>query len=155
MPVTPPSLAELQALSRGDLEARWVEAPAPWVPRGVYRGHFLTPIDNATSRLARWRWTEDLAFRRTPFGVDFDRRLWFFFSPRLALGRFDPQVGPSRWRDTDAVRLHYHPSHLPGPVRHILYDEVKPLADHLVLGMGGINAGRDAGDHFFFALTRA
>jgi hypothetical protein len=152
--MSPPTLAALQAMPRDELEARWLEAPAPRVPRGVYRGHYLTRIDHAVSRRARWRWSEHLAFAQLPFGVDFDRRLWFFFTPRLALGRFDPQVRPSRWRDTDAVQLHYHVSRLPVSVRNVLYDEVKPLSDQLILGMGGINAGRDEGDHFFFALTR-
>jgi hypothetical protein len=152
--MTEATLPDLQRLSRNELEALWLEAPPPSLPRGVYRGSYLERIEHSVSRQARWRWSEHLAFERLPFGVDFDRHLWFFFSPRIALGRFDPQVGASRWRDTDAVRLHYNVSRLPAPVRNVLYDEVKPLSDRLVLGMGGINAGRDRGDYFFFALER-
>ncbi|MFW6067010.1 MAG: hypothetical protein ACOC97_01635 [Myxococcota bacterium] len=31
---------------------------------------------------------------------------------------------------------------------------MKPLSGRLLLGIGGINAGRDEGDHFFFALEQ-
>jgi hypothetical protein len=93
-------------------------------------------------------------FKWTPFGVDFDTRLWFFWHAALAAGRFEPRPGRSRWRDTEAVGLHYHVSRLPGPVRGVLYDEVKPLSADLCLCIGGINAPRGQGDHFFFALQR-
>jgi hypothetical protein len=95
-----------------------------------------------------------LGFVRLPFGIDFDRRRWFFVDPRLLVGRFATECGPSRWRDTDSVRLTYHGSRLPRIIRSSLYDEVKPLSDELCLGMGGINADRGTGDHFFFALRR-
>jgi hypothetical protein len=36
----------------------------------------------------------------------------------------------------------------------MLYDEVKPLSRDACLGIGGVNAGRGAGDHFFFVLER-
>lgn len=65
-----------------------------------------------------------------------------------------PRVGPSRWRDTEAVTLHYERSRLPAPIRGVLYDEVKPLTDTICLGLGGINAERGDGDQFFFALER-
>ena len=39
------------------------------------------------------------------------------------------------------------------PVRGMLYDELKPLADGRVLGLGGINAGAGEGEHFFFELS--
>jgi hypothetical protein len=149
-----PTLDDLRALSVDELEAHWVGAPAPTLPDGVYRGHHLARIDNAGSRRPHWRWSQRVAFEWAPFGVDFDRRLWFFFTTRLALGRFEPRVGPSRWRHTDAVGLHYDPSRLPAPIRGVLYDEVKPLTERLLLGIGGIRAGRDEGDHFFFALER-
>jgi hypothetical protein len=35
----------------------------------------------------------------------------------------------------------------------LLYDEVKMLSPSLCLGIGGINAARGRGDHFFFALV--
>lgn len=151
---TDPTLSSLRAMSVDALERLWLQTPSPTVPSGVYRGHYLTRIDNPVSRSFRWRWVARLGFEWPSFGVDFDRRLWFFFSTRLAVGRFEPRPGPSRWRDTDAVQLHYDVSRLPGPLRNVLYDEVKPLSDALILGIGGINAGRGQGDHFFFALER-
>ena len=76
------------------------------------------------------------------------------FATRFAIGRFDARIGPSRWRDTDAIQLHYDPSRLPGPIKGRLYDEIKPLSGDLVLGLGGVNAERGEGDHFWFVLTR-
>jgi len=70
------------------------------------------------------------------------------------MGHFQTQVGESRWRDTDAVSLRYQRSRLPRFVRDVLYDELKPLSADLVLGIGGINQDRGAGDHFFFALEK-
>lgn len=89
-----------------------------------------------------------------PFGIDFDARRWWFLHPRLAVGRFELCQERSRWRDTDALTLRYHPSRLPGPLRDVLYDEVKPLGDDLLLGLGGLNWEVGRGDHFYFALTR-
>ena len=43
---------------------------------------------------------------------------------------------------------------LPRFVRDMLYDEVKPLSERLILGIGGINRGRGEGEHLFFALER-
>jgi len=73
-------------------------------------------------------------------------------SPRSAAGSFRIDEGPSRWRDTRVLRLHYDRSRL--PIRAILYDELKPLAGGRILGLGGIDAARGEGDHFFFELTR-
>lgn len=36
----------------------------------------------------------------------------------------------------------------------MLYDEVMPIRDQLVLGLGGVNAARDRGDHFFFEVHK-
>ena len=149
-----PTLQELASYSERDLESLWARPAELSAPRGVYRGHMLMRLDNPGARRARWRWGQTLAFDWTPFGIDFDRRLWFFFSPVLAAGRFDARPGPSRWRETSAIGLHYQVSRLPGPVRRVLYDEVKPLSTSMMLGMGGINDVRGKGDHFFFALTR-
>ena len=139
-------------MSRAELEACFRHAGAVEPPSGLQRGHFLTWIDHREARRRRWRWPQRIAFEYTPFGIDFDRKLWFFFTPGLAAGRFDARVQASRWRDTRAVGLHYEPSRLPAPLRSLLYDEVKPLGEGLALGLGGINAGPGAGDHFFFAL---
>ncbi|RLB54299.1 MAG: hypothetical protein DRJ42_09505 [Deltaproteobacteria bacterium] len=152
---TGPTMTELRSMSRGELEALWTAPRDLTPPRGRYRGHVLLRIDHATSRRPLWRWSERIGFEWFPFGVDFDRRLWFFFSPQVALGRFEVQPGPSRWRDTEAFGLTYDVSKLPRPIRGALYDEVKPLSNDTVLGIGGINASRGEGDHFFFALERA
>jgi hypothetical protein len=148
-------LTELQAMPRDRLEALWEEPREPRVPQGVYWGHVLQRMDHPTARRPFWRWIERVGFEWTPFGVDFDRGRWFFFDPALGAGRFDARPGPSRWRDTQAVGLHYEVSALPGPVRRRLYDEVKPLSERWLLGIGGIAAPRGVGDHFFFALERA
>ena len=40
-------------------------------------------------------------------------------------------------------------------VRNHHKSEVKPLADGRIIGIGGINAERGRGDHFWFELTTA
>ena len=70
------------------------------------------------------------------------------------LAAFEARVERSRWRETDSVVLRYEGSRLPGALRRLLYDEVKPLGEGLVLGIGGGNDGPGRGDHFFFALER-
>ena len=124
------------------------------VPSGVFRGRVLCRLDTPGARDRLWAPSQKVAFEWLPFGVDFDRRLWFFFEPRFGVGRFEPRVERSRWRDTDVVTLRYDVSRLPRPVRRVLYDEVKPLDGDRLLGIGGINAGPGRGDHFFFALER-
>jgi hypothetical protein len=121
------------------------------VPRGCWRGRWLGWLDTPGARVWHVRVADTLLFRALTFGVDFDRRRWWFVHPRLGAGRFRISAGRSRWRDTDALRLEYDVSRL--PVRHILYDEIKPLPDGRCLGLGGINAERGQGDHFFFELT--
>ena len=145
---------ELRSAPLHRLEELWLRPVALSTPRGIYRGHSLSRIDHATARRPVWRISQALAFGWAPFGIDFDRRLWFFFGPRLALGRFEPRPGSSRWRDTDAIGLHYEVSGLPRRIRSVLYDEVKPLSEGWMLGIGGINAERGRGDHFYFALER-
>jgi len=148
------TLVELRAMSLAELEALWTRPVALSAPRGIYHGHVLQRIDHATSRRPLWRWSERLGFVWIPFGVDFDRRLWFFFNRRVAMGHFQTHSGESRWRDTDAIGLSYERSRLPGFVRDVLYDEVKPLSARLILGIGGINRDRGEGEHFFFALEK-
>ncbi|NOY93596.1 MAG: hypothetical protein GXP55_20620 [Deltaproteobacteria bacterium] len=141
-------------MSLAQLESLWMLQAKLEPPRGRYRGHVLRRIGNATSRRPLWRWSERIGFEWIPFGVDFDRRLWFFITRHIAMGRFETQAGPSRWRDTQCIGLTYGVSKLPRVIRSTLYDEVKPLSDRLVLGIGGIHRGRGEGDHFFFALER-
>jgi len=148
------TLDELRGMSERHLDSVYRRRVELAPPRGVYRGHVLSWIDHETSQRPLWRWSERFGFSWTPFGVDFDRRLWFFWSTRLAMGRFEPRVHRSRWRDTDTVGLHYEVSRLPAFVRSVLYDEVKPLSERWLIGIGGINAGAGVGDHFYFALER-
>ncbi len=149
---TAPTLAELDAMSLEGLESLWAQPVELAPPRGLYRGHVLRRIDNSGSRRRLWYWSQRVGFEWMPFGVDFDRGLWFFFTSRVALGRFEARVAPSRWRDTDAIGLHYEGSRLPRSIRRHLYDEVKPLDRGRLLGLGGINADRGLGDHFYFVL---
>jgi hypothetical protein len=148
------TLAEIRSLSSEEFEELWL-APAKTEPLcGVYEGHVLGRIDNDGARRPFWEWSQRIAFEWIPFGIDFDRGLWFFFSPRVAMGRFEARSQRSRWRETDAFGLHYETSRFPNVVRDVLYDEVKPLDDRLLMGLGGVNAERGEGDHFYFALTR-
>jgi hypothetical protein len=142
------SLAELEETYRsGD------EITEP--PRGRFGGQVLRRLENDGARHPLWRGLEVLLFEVTPFGVDFDARRWFFLGrPSVATGSFEPRPGPSRWRPTTTVCLHYGSSRLPGPIRALLYDEVKPLTASLSLGIGGVNAETGRGDHFFFLLER-
>jgi hypothetical protein len=147
------SLARLAQCSVAELEALYVEPRPVSVPSGCYRGVHLAWLDTPGARPTVIRPLQHLGFRLLPFGVDFIRHRWFFFHPTLGIGRFVAEAGRSRWRDTETVRLHYEVSRLPGPVRAVLYDEVKVLSPSLCLGIGGINAARGRGDHFFFALV--
>ncbi len=149
-----PTLTELRSMSLRDLESLWLEPVELAPPEGIYRGHVLTRLDTSGARRPLWFWSQRVGFEWMPFGIDFDRRLWFFFTAGLALGRFEARPGPSRWRDTDALGLHYTESRLPRPIRRHLYDEVKPLSPTRMLGLGGINADRGEGDHFYFVLER-
>jgi len=146
-------LSDLKTLDLSELEELYESVGEIEVPTGIFRGTLLNwlPVPEGQAPLLRpliW-----LGFDLSPFGVDFDARRWFFLferSPRV--GRFEPVVARSRWRDTEAVRLHYEVSRLPRFLRSNLYDEVKPLSDRLCLGIGGVNADRGKGEQFFFAL---
>jgi len=142
----------LDSMSLDELERVYREAPFGPLPTGLFRGRVVAWLDTPGSRRPIYRAPERVMFGLTPFGVDFDHNGWWFLSPRLLAGRFVAAAGPSRWRTTETLRLDYSVSRLPG--RGLLYDEVKPLAADLCLGIGGINANRGEGDHFFFSLTR-
>ena len=152
--MTPPTLTDLQQAGLTELEEIFAQEDCSSVPGGCYRGVHLLRLRTSGARVVSNRLMGLIGFELIPFGVDFDARCWFFFHPRLRVGRFEPRIAPSRWRLTTAVTLNYEVSRLPGPVRSFLYDEVKPLSQSLCLGIGGINADRGQGDHFFFALTR-
>ncbi|HUH05809.1 MAG TPA: hypothetical protein VML75_27660 [Kofleriaceae bacterium] len=133
-----------------ELESLYL-APLGESPRGITDGSFLGFLDTRGGRDPRHRAMHTLLFRWPRWGIDFDRRLWWFVHPRLAAGRFTATVGPSRWRETTVLRLEYAPSRAPWADR-ILYDELKPLPDGRIIGIGGINADRGAGDHFWFEV---
>lgn len=149
------SLSGLRHCGLQELEALYAAEGPIALPRGCFRGVHLAWLKAAGAPGRVIRPLQWLGFRLVPFGVDFTAGHWFFFHPGLGIGRFVAQVGRSRWRDTETIRLHYHVSRLPRPLRAWLYDEVKPLSPSLCLGIGGIDAPRGQGDHFFFALANA
>ncbi len=152
----PASIAELRAASGSELESLYgAERPLEPRPHGLWRGHYLQRLDNRGARAPLSRLAQRLLFRTPPWGIDFDRGRWFFLDrPRLAAGHFALQAGPSRWRETTALGFDYSLSQLPRPVTNMLYDEIKPLSDELILGLGGENRDRGLGDHFWFGLER-
>ena len=142
-------------MSTQELETCFREQPLRPLSPGRFRGHHLSRLDTPGAKRPLYHVGQKLLFEWAPWGIDFSECAWFFFTSRaMTLGHFVPRTGPSRWRDTQAIGMHYHLSRLPGVIRNVLYDEVKPLSDELMLGLGGVNASRDQGDHFFFALER-
>jgi hypothetical protein len=137
-----------------ELERTYAESPLGPAPSGVYRGRFLRYVDSPGAKKLWVRAMDGLMFRLPTFGVDFERRAWWFFTPGVTAGRFAFEKRRSRWRDTECYALTYDESRLPGPVKGMLYDEVKPLSADLLLGLGGVNAETGEGDHFFFTLER-
>lgn len=151
----PGSLDQLKQLSYQQLEQLYTSAAGPQqVPRGLFRGHHLAWNQATAGRGRLFKPIIFLGFKLLPYGIDFRQRRWFFLNSGLTVGRFAARVGPSRWRDTEAVCLEYHGSRVPGLIRRQLYDEVKPLSDNLCLGFGGLNAPTGEGDIFFFGLER-
>jgi hypothetical protein len=146
------ALRELLSLGLPALERIYVETELGPSPRGRFRGVTIARLDNRGARRPLTRAAQWLGFELLPYGIDFDAATWFFVTPAVRIGRFEARRGRSRWRPTSAIRLHYDPSRLPRRVRALLYDEVKPLTERLVLGLGGLDAEAGDGDHFFFAL---
>lgn len=151
-----PDSANQMTLSSPELEALYAHDRPFAVPTGRWRGRVLSRLDTPGAREAFNVWAEWLGFEALSWGIDFDRTGWGFGPPGIRplvwAGRFRPLIAPSRWRPTRTIGLHYHVSRL--PVRGFLYDEVKPIDERRCLGIGGINAPRDRGDHFWFALER-
>lgn len=150
-----PTLDQLRRATRADLEHLYAEPCAVATPSGVWRGRHLLWLDTAAAQQVILRPLEELVFARLPWCIDFDRRRWFWLGLPVGLGHFSPSIGPSRWRDTQTIRLLYDDRALPGFVNQFLYDEVKPISDDVCLGLGGISAARGEGEQFFFALSRA
>lgn len=140
----------LRGSSLHELERVYREASLDPLPRGTFCGKVLHRLDSPFARsksgsAATW------PFERLTFGVDFRAAAWFFLHPGLRLAYFRATPGPSRWRDTQTLQLHYDLSRL--PFRGQLYDEVKPLSGTLCLGLGGLNRQPESeGDLFFFLL---
>ncbi len=150
------TLDDLTTSDAPALERLYRETPlAAALPPGRFRGVTLVRLRNGGADRRRHRLLEWLGFEALSYGMDLDRRVWQFVNPRIRLGEFDASPGPSRWRDTQTFRLDYSRARLPRPIRSALYDELKPLGDDLLLGIGGVNAGRGEGDHFFYAMVRA
>jgi hypothetical protein len=131
------------------LEQLYRDAPIGPAPSGRFRGEALHRVDAPHTRSPAVS-AILVPFERATFGIDFTSCTWFFFHPRVRIGRFRAEPGRSRWRDTETLRLRYDVSRL--PIRAALYDEVKPLTDTLCLGLGGINLPKGRGDLFFFLL---
>ena len=150
------NLSDLEHADRATLEDLFASEPvgALSIPHGRFTGTHLSWLPGRRPRVDWLHPIIWMGFDLLRFGIDFDDARWFFVAPRMRVGHFRASVGPSRWRDTSTVRLDYDVSRLPGPVRGLLYDEVKPLSDDLCLGIGGTNADRGEGERFFFALTR-
>jgi len=119
---------------------------------GRFDGIFLHRLDQPGNR--RPFYFGSKPFEIVPFGIDFDSCYWYFFNPRLQIGKFRTETCTSRWRDSNVVKLHYDVSRLPSPMRRMLYDEVKPLSKDLCIALGGFNQKTGYGDQFFFALNR-
>lgn len=145
----------LAGLSHHQLENLYREEPLGPEPTGIWVGRHLGFLDTPGGRRLGVRVVDTLMFVWPRFGVDFERCLWWFGHPRVAAGRFRLEAGPSRWRDTEVLRVEYDVSRLPARVRSRFYDELKPIDDHTILGIGGLNDGPGQGDHFFFELRPA
>jgi hypothetical protein len=150
--------ADFRAKSLSQLETLFMQpAPLAYPVPGNYAGKWLKRIENAGTYkpfnlISQW-----LMFEIMPFGITFQNDntgIWYFFNPALAAGNFVMKNGASMWRDTKAVALNYETAKLPGFVRGILYDEIKPLSENHALGIGGFKGPAGDGDNFFFLLTR-
>lgn len=145
---------QLLAMSVHELDEIYIAAPLLPCPTGRYRGTLLRWLPPACKlRNAPFVALEFVGFQLLPWGIDFDTTRWWVGAQCLQGGLFEAIPGPSRWRDTDAQQLHYSKDWLPF-ARKYLYDEVKPLDDRRCLGIGGINAPRGVGDHFYYLLER-
>jgi len=139
--------SDTKALER--LYQTHIQAPSP---TGRFDGIFLCRLDEPGNR--RPLYWGSKAFEFVPFGIDFDTCCWYFFHNKLQSGKFRTETAPSRWRDSEVIKLHYDTSHLPSFVKNVLYDEVKPLSEDLCIALGGFNQEEGNGDQFFFALKR-
>ena len=152
-------IAEFKSYGAQELERLFANADASLrLQPGSYRGTWLKRIEHSGpykpfNLISQW-----LLFDVTPFGITFHADgtgIWYFFHPTLAAGEFILTEEKSEWRDTDALTLRYDNANLPGFVRALLYDEMKPLSNLHAIGIGGFNEPTGEGDNFFFLLTPA
>jgi hypothetical protein len=148
------TLAGLKGSRLDRLEQIYLESEPAKLGDGLHKGHFLGMLDSVDAGKPGLWLISNGGFNWTPFWIDFSKNLWCFWHPKVALGKFETTLGPSRWRETRTYQLHYGCSHLPGFVKRHLYDEVKPINETICLGIGGVNAPGNKGDLFFFALER-
>ncbi len=147
-------LSRLAAMSAAELDALYSERrPAAW-PAGCARGRLLAWVPGPATRHPLWRPLLAAMFQLSPFGLDYDRRCWFFGLRPLCSAHFDISLGASRWRPGPCYRLHYDSSSLPQAVRNRLYDEIKPLTPDLGLGLAGLHFKGRPVPVFYFALQR-
>lgn len=147
-------LANLARMSLQELETLYTGQSPAELPWGRFEGKLLRWHSAPEARHPVWRPMLAAMFQLAPFGVDFDRRCWFFVNQRMRTGRFEVSLGASKWRPTQAFRLRYDASGLPRSVRGLLYDELKPLSEDLCLGIGGLNLSGQPAAVFFFGLER-
>jgi len=146
------SLDDLKVLSPDELEELYCRNSSIEIPQGCWSGRLLHWLDSPESRNRFYRPILAAMFQYSPFGIDFENRCWYFWNSRLKAGSFTAAVDQSLWRPTNTVVLRYEVSRLPGPIKRLLYDEVKPISGRLCLGMGGINLTGRPGEIFFFGL---
>ncbi len=144
----------LQGKSLSEVEALFRDAPLAPPPKGRFQGTLLHWLEGPPARHRLWRPALALMFQFTPFGVDFDARRWFLLHHRLRLGHFEAVPRRSRWREADVYGLEYEVSRLPGHLKALLYDELKPLSPDVCLGIGGMVLQGDPQPAFFFSLER-
>ena len=139
----------IAAASLGELERIYATAPLAPLPGGVWRGRWLHDLRmSAPAKLVA-----HALFRWPTFGLDLDAYTWWFGRPDRVASRYEPVVGRSRWRDAEVVRLDYRRT-MPWPMRAVIYDELKPLSDDCVLGIGGMNGTGSHGAWVYFVLQR-
>lgn len=145
-------MTPLKTLPQAELEALYRGPMGDWLPTGRQLGTFIRFLETGGARAPTARAIDSAMFVWTRFGLDFGQARWWFVTPRLTIGHFRLERGPSRWREAEVLKVIYDVSRL--PIRGYLYDELKPLPDGRLLGMAGINAEAGEGEHFFFELTQ-
>lgn len=127
------------------LEHIWRTRACAPLPGGVWQGHYLRELPMSLPK----RLLSRAMFKRRMFGLDLNYNRWWFRDNSRLLAHFEPHVGRSRWRDTEVVQVRYERTG-PALLKGMLYDELKPLDDRTILGLGGSKRG---GAWFYFVMT--